>query len=114
MALPRDVGNLLCSGAGQPTWWIEQILYDDGLFLDWYHDIPGIRSGFRNREVDPITSAGERFHLFGSFHQLPVLLDHRVARLYLCDVVPRLVHLHGPLAHVYLRKYPSTADATIF
>ena len=105
MALPCDLGYLLCFGARKPARRVEQVLHDYGLFLDWNHDLPSLRCGICDREVDPVASGEERLHVHGFVHQLPILLDHRVSWIHLRHVVPCIVSLPGPVAHVHLRKY---------
>lgn len=69
MALSCDSCDMLCPISRQSSRRFEQVLHDNGLFLDWDHDLPDVRSNLRHSKVDREGGIGEGLYLRGSIQQ---------------------------------------------
>lgn len=107
MAVSGNAGRVLRAGPGQPAWWVKQVLHDDGVLLDLYHDIPGLCSGLRDGEVDRETSAKQELHARRRVQERAVLHDRCISGRDVCHVVRGVVDIPRPVAHVHLRTYPA-------
>lgn len=95
---------MLRSGFGKPSPRIEQILYDNGLFLVWDHALLDICIRLHHSSVYPDRDGAEEVHFLGYLQQQALFHPYRLTPINIYSLLCRILPLFRPVAHVHFGK----------